>query len=330
MPLVQPYYAVKCNSDKVLIETLAGCGVGFDAASPAEISAVLEYAPASQIIYANPCKRISDIHFAVCNGVQTTVIDNVQEYDKIPPNMGVLLRIYADDETAQCTLSNKYGAMESEWLPIMEHIRIENKSVLKGISFHVGSGANDPTAFRRAIQSAISAFDLATKMGFHMTVLDIGGGFSHLNIERMATDINGELTRFAVQYPNATVIAEPGRYFAASVANLYTKIIGVRIRLDAYHYWINDSLYGSFNCILYDHSVPDPECVSNKNRKMPAVPAVVWGATCDGFDKIIELENLPALRIGEWLMWRNMGAYTQSGASCFNGIPFANIRKVYV
>ncbi len=46
-----------------------------------------------------------------------------------------------------------------------------------GISFHVGSACGEPLAYRRAIMEAHTLFELGSSMGFHMQVLDIGGGF---------------------------------------------------------------------------------------------------------------------------------------------------------
>ena len=39
---------------------------------------------------------------------------------------------------------------------------------VRGVSFHVGSGATDPGAFREAIQLARTAFDAGT--GGHLTI----------------------------------------------------------------------------------------------------------------------------------------------------------------
>ena len=47
-----------------------------------------------------------------------------------------------------------------------------------GVSFHVGSAATNPAAFSEAIALARLAFDQAASLGFRMTLLDIGGGFS--------------------------------------------------------------------------------------------------------------------------------------------------------
>lgn len=38
LPRVTPYYAVKCNSSKVVLEILAGLGLGFDCASKVSFS----------------------------------------------------------------------------------------------------------------------------------------------------------------------------------------------------------------------------------------------------------------------------------------------------
>ena len=65
LPRVHPFYAVKCNGDTALLATLAACGCSFDCASEAEIAAVtaLGVAP-DRIIFANACKRPSDIRCA--------------------------------------------------------------------------------------------------------------------------------------------------------------------------------------------------------------------------------------------------------------------------
>jgi ornithine decarboxylase len=46
-----------------------------------------------------------------------------------------------------------------------------------GVSFHVGSGCGDPTAFYRAISAAKTVFDIGTTLGYNFDLLDIGGGY---------------------------------------------------------------------------------------------------------------------------------------------------------
>ena len=50
--------------------------------------------------------------------------------------------------------------------------------------------------------------------------------------------------------------------------------------------------------------------------------SIVWGPTCDSCDKVLEL-MLPELFIGDYLLCENVGAYSRSIASDFNGFPKA-------
>ncbi len=44
--------------------------------------------------------------------------------------------------------------------------------------------------------------------------------------------------------------------------------------------------------------------------------------TCAGRDKICDA-LLPEFEVGDWLCFEDMGAYTISSATCFNGFPKA-------
>ncbi|GIX97238.1 ornithine decarboxylase [Caerostris extrusa] len=97
MPRVDMFYAVKCNSDPVLLRTLAALNIGFDCASKNEIDAVinLEVLP-SRIVYANCYKGASHLRHAAQLGVDFTVFDNKEELLKIKllyPCARLLLRI---------------------------------------------------------------------------------------------------------------------------------------------------------------------------------------------------------------------------------------------
>jgi hypothetical protein len=60
-PRVEPFYAVKCNPDPVIIRALAVLGLNFDCASRNEIRLVQQAAKGlarqPEIVFANPCKR---------------------------------------------------------------------------------------------------------------------------------------------------------------------------------------------------------------------------------------------------------------------------------
>ena len=70
------------------------------------------------------------------------------------------------------------------------------------------------------------------------------------------------------------------------------------------------------------------DSVSNKTKNQ-VFRSSVWGHTCDGIDCIVEQSTeLPLLELGQWLYFKNMGAYTTSAGSNFNGFSLPN--KVYL
>jgi ornithine decarboxylase len=331
-PHVQPFYAVKCNPDPEILRVLAECGANFDCASPAEIRAVLDQGVSpKRILYANPCKRPADIAFMRDHGVPSTTFDSICELDKIAkiaPETQCILRIYANDPTAQCILSNKFGAFVEEWDPLLAHAARLGLRVT-GVSFHVGSGACNPDVFRDALQQARTVYELAARHGYDLHTIDIGGGFSNKNVVAMSEAVTQGI---AACFADTKVqcIAEPGRYFVETVGTLYTKVIGVRERRCTRDVFITDSLYGSFNCILYDHVLPTPVPLVCPMDDTEYVNTTIFGPTCDGFDKICDCVRLPRLEQGSWLVWNNMGAYTIAGACDFNGIEFTQAKRCYV
>jgi hypothetical protein len=64
-----------------------------------------------------------------------------------------------------------------------------------------------------------------------------------------------------------------------------------------------------------------PELLEEKT--CPDMPCVIFGPTCDGFDVILEKYTMPELDEDDWLLWRNMGAYTSAAGSTFNGFEKA-------
>lgn len=56
------------------------------------------------------------------------------------------------------------------------------------------------------------------------------------------------------------------------------------------------------------------------------LPCSLWGPTCDGLDCVLPSARLAPLRLGEWLLFRDMGAYTLPVASSFNGFPVPRVK----
>lgn len=180
-PRVEPFYAVKCNPDPLIVKTLAILGCNFDCASSTEIRLVEEATKdlprKPDIVYANPCKARAHLIEAVCKGVRMVTFDNAVEIQKcaaVSKKIQLILRIITDDRGSRCRFSTKFGAPRYKWRPLLAAAKKYGLQVV-GVSFHVGSGCRDATKYELALKDAREIFDMAEKeFGMKMNFLDIG------------------------------------------------------------------------------------------------------------------------------------------------------------
>lgn len=342
LPRVEPHYAVKCNDDNAVLAVLAQLGTGFDCASKAEIQKILDLKVSTdRIVYANPCKQASHIKFAAKMNVPLMTFDNETELHKIKtlfPNAKPIIRIQPPDDTkSQCPLGMKFGCGLKEVTHLLRVAKDLGLDVV-GVSFHVGSGCYDATAYAAAVAAARTVFDMGKEEGFNFDLLDIGGGFpgqksAKVSFEEICSSLRPALDMYFPEKSGVRIISEPGRFFVASAFTLAVNIIAKRaIASDkadeeltpddqpAYMYYVNDGVYGSFNCLMYDHAEVEPTLTEDFTGE-PEYVSSIWGPTCDGLDCIKESCLLPELYTGDWIVFSDMGAYTGCAASNFNGMP---------
>lgn len=352
LPRFDPFYAVKCNNDPNILETMKHLNMSYDCASLEEIKIALKNGTnPEKIIFANPCKQINHIRYAYQMGVNKVTFDNLDELYKIKdyhPNAELIIRIRVDDSKSLCQLGDKFGVAKGKSKELLALAKYLGMKVV-GVSFHVGSGCTDASSYSDALIQAKSVFEEAEEIGYDLKILDIGGGFPTGNVdeelvkfEDIAAVINKSLDEhFEKWLPKLELIAEPGRFFAANAYTLATKITSRRLIDDDNRcmYYINDGVYGSFNNLLFDHAnLPKPEIyIQNKvsekvefsesqtNEPKEMINCSIWGPTCDSIDCISKSIKMPLLNVGDWLIFRNMGAYTLVAASNFNGMNLPNV-----
>ncbi|KAJ2719529.1 Ornithine decarboxylase [Coemansia sp. Benny D115] len=347
LPRAQPFFAVKCNPDPLVVKLLARLGAGFDCASRAELQQVLEEGVSpNNVIYAHPCKPGSHLRYAERMGVEMMTFDNADELLKISqlyPGAKAVLRILADDSASLCRLGMKFGAAPESAEGLLRVARDLGVRVV-GVSFHVGSGCFSELAYADAVGRARRVFDQAAALGMPMELLDVGGGFpgrgdgSGLSFGQVAQALGEALDQYFPldQFAHVRVIAEPGRFFVSSAFTLAVNIVARRVEMTAdgsraFMYYVNDGVYGSFNCIIFDHQHPQPRVLESSRRvdgQQALFESSIWGPTCDSMDCIVPTVQLPELQVGDWLVFDNMGAYTVSAASRFNGFQISEV--VYV
>ncbi|XP_041438120.1 ornithine decarboxylase isoform X2 [Xenopus laevis] len=340
LPQVKPFYAVKCNGIREVVQTLAALGTGFDCASMGEIDMVLKMGiPAADIIYANPCRQVSHIKYAAEHGVCRMTFDCEAELFKIAashPKAEMILRIATDDKDSWCALSSKYGAHLEECEDLLKKAKNLNIQVI-GVSFHTGSGCTNTHPFCKAIEDARKVFDIGQKLGYQMRLLDIGGGFPgesefQPTFEEFAAVIRQSLNQYFPNDQDVEIISEPGRYYVESAFTVALNIITKKEMYDKgaegerrrkFSYILNDGIYGTFLefCLLKEKRKLKPILYKEFATEQKLFPSILWGPTCSNLDEIVNEVYLPELETADWIIFQNMGAYSLCMSTSFNQFP---------
>ncbi|MCD7456265.1 Mitochondrial 2-oxoadipate and 2-oxoglutarate transporter [Datura stramonium] len=333
-PNVTPFYAVKCNTEPALLTELANLGANFDCASLLEIDTVLSLGISpNRIIFANPCKAISHIKHAAAVGVNLTTFDSKFEVDKIKkwhPQCHLLLRIKAPRDSGSLhPFGKKFGVLPEEIEPLLHYACNVAGLKVVGVSFHVGSVAQDPNIYREAIAGARVVFDVADYLGIpKMQILDIGGGFRSTPLFEEIAGVVNESVQDYFSEPNLTIIAEPGRFFPETAFVLVTHVIGKRVRGEKIEYWIDEGIYGSFRPRLYNSCFVgiNPISVKASDEECSQIcESTIYGPSCDSLDAVAVDIKLLELQLDDLIVFYNMGAYSKCGGTKFNGFDMLSI-----
>jgi ornithine decarboxylase len=337
LPNVDAFYAIKCNPDEVIIKLMASMGMSFDCASKNEISKVISAGvEPNRIIYANPCKMVEQIKYARANDVDLMTFDSSHELYKIKlyhPSAKLIIRIQTDDSKSRCKFNCKFGVSLDQVPDLLQQAKYMDLDI-SGVSFHVGSGCEDPSVFRTAIHDCRKVYDLAKEKGFNFETVDIGGGFpgdDNEKFTKMAEIISSSIDEF-FKDTQVKFMAEPGRYFVTSAYTLVTSVINKKVVKNSEDnskhivYYLSESVYGSFNNTIFDHAKLQLMPFNERNEKQ--YDCTIYGPTCDSVDRISISSQLPDLSIGEVIYIENMGAYTIAASSNFNGFPSTECKYI--
>jgi len=333
LPNVKPYYALKCNPDKNIIKLVNSYNINFDCASKNEIKQIItQNIDPSRIIFANPIKMINHIDYAYKNNVDLMTFDSYEELKKISyyhKNARLIIRIKVDDSKSILKFNSKFGVALNDCYKLLKYAHDLQLNVV-GVSFHVGSRCSDNNVYYNALNATRQVYNMALSLDYKLGIIDIGGGFPGSNdieftnmAHTISRGINDHFKNIKINF-----IAEPGRYFVESAYILVAQVIGKKIIVENNQkkiiYYISEGIYGAFNNIITDHYKPEILTLSKKEKYL----STVFGPTCDSFDCIGQDILLPELEINDILYVKNMGAYTTSCATSFNGFKPAKVKYI--
>jgi len=178
-----------------------------------------------------------------------------------------------------CRLSAKYSASlntASRRLHLAKYLDLN----AIGVSFHVGSGAYDPDAYKQAVRDAQGVFEQAAAVSHNFKMLDIGGGFIEEAFDIFADGVNKALDAY---FPGPTqIIGEPGWYYVANAFTFAANVVGRRetqkgrTTKEAYILYLN-GVYDDISNIICDHQHVIPQILKTVSNSTQQRHYSIWG-----------------------------------------------------
>lgn len=330
-PQAQVRYAVKaCMNIRLLDLLRRRFGFGFDVVSHGEMARVERAGGRGQeTTFAGVGKTDYDIIEAIRFGA-TIVVERPEELpiiqsvaEQLGKHVEVLLRLRPDVDAhthvglTTGTEDSKFGMPLDMVRHILKHRTDHPGLSVIGIHVHIGSQIDSPESIARALDIALPLIDR-----FHLTSLDIGGGFP-VNYRETGSVPNiaafGEAVMDKIGGRNLQLIIEPGRYLVANagvlVMTVLSEEIGYSPRRGQWRTIVCDTGMGSLiRPALYEayHQVWS---VVQCDRPSP-IPTSIAGPYCESTDFLVRKRtNLPArMQRGDLLAVTHTGGYGRSMA----------------
>ena len=320
------FFAIKANSNHVILRRLESQGVGFECVSPEEVKHVRSLFPdldAARILFTPNFAPRSEYQqgFEMAGYVTLDSIFPLREWPEIFENQSVIVRI----DTGKGKGHHKYvvtaGTQSKFGVPpqdLEDLIHLADKYSLKivGLHAHAGSGIMDPTNWA---EKAHYLMDLAHHFP-HLELLNLGGGFgvpkkpdeSRLDLEAVRRSIQ----EFRALYPEVELWVEPGRYLVAEAGVLLTQVTQLKSKGERVYVGcdvgmnslVRPALYGAYHHIENLTALGEPL----------QIMADVVGPICESGDVLGRGRPLPQTQSGDVLVICNAGAYGRAMSSRYN------------
>lgn len=332
-------YAVRCNPDAALLRVMNKAGLEFEAASLAEIQSLrAANVPYNRISFVSPVITYRTIE--KIGHVRAVALypgkDNDALLDSLA-RLGIAVEILvAPNEEADaleiCRSAIAKGCLfasftldlapEAAYLSHTEHTKI------------VKAGLDTVRTVIERLPAEVTR-DINICIGEQYP----GGREGTLDLfEPLGCNLSQRLPRLTI---------DAGRFIVGEAASLVTTVIGRRRRKhptndsdDGYNYYLSDGVYGALSKVLIGSgkdAMPEPlvlsrRMVADKNCQLnnglsprsiqchsaSTQNSTLFGPTCDAIDRIWT-GPLPVMEVGDFVIFSQMGAYTSSAISYFNG-----------
>ena len=328
VPSLRLNFACKALTNLNVLKLFSGLGSGLDAVSPGEVKLGLAagFAP-EKILFTPSGVAFSELEEVVNLGVRVT-LDNFSVIEKfgrryggsVPACIRINPHVMGGGHIKISTghKGSKFG-ISVEYLDQLVE-KTESLGIkVTGLHMHTGSDILDPEVFRK---SADALFSVAMRFS-SLEYLDFGSGFKvaykpgdyATDIEKLGEVISADFNAFCGRYGKPlTLIFEPGKFLVSEAGFFCVTVNAVKQTPVTTFAAVDSGLNHLIRPMFYDayHHI-----INVSNPDAPLKKYSVVGYICET-DTFAWDRELPEVREGDCLVFRNAGAYCFSMSSNYN------------
>jgi diaminopimelate decarboxylase len=332
-------FAVKSNTNRAVIATLARLGAGADTVSEGEIRRAINAGVAPEkIVFSGVGKTVRELEYAVSQNIHQINIESIQELEtlsEVATRLGkiqkIVFRVNPDvaagghDKISTGKKTSKFGISKERAFELYARAETLNGVEPVGLAVHIGSQIIDLAPLKQAYEFlAQMVKDLRAK-GHKVSRLDLGGGLAAIyqeDVEGPDLIAWGKIVRAIIHPLDVEIEIEPGRIITANAGVLIARAIVTKdnggrdfVVLDAA---MNDlmrpAFYEAYHQLL---AVNEPVKGTNK------MPTTIVGPICETGDTFAVDRLMEPVAPDDLVAFMSAGAYGFSMASNYNSRPLA-------
>lgn len=330
------HYAMKANTNDVLLGIIRDAGLGADCVSGNEVKKAVQTGfEKEKIVFAGVGKNDDEINYALDAGIFCFNCESMPELEvlnelaraknktasialRINPNVDAHTHHYITTGLEE----NKFGINMHELPTVMDIVKRSGNLKFIGLHFHIGSSINDLTPFKNLCTRVNEIQQWFHQRGYQLPHINVGGGLgiNYKNPDDASICDFGAFfdvfRRFLKVENGQQVHFELGRAIVGQCGNLVARVLYIKKGTNTNFAILDAGMTELIRPALYQayHRI---ENISATASGEPVKYDVV-GPICESSDCFGKAVDLPETRRGDLVVLRSAGAYGEVMSSQYN------------
>jgi diaminopimelate decarboxylase len=334
------HYAMKANTNDVLLNIIKEVGLGADCVSGNEVRKAVELGfDKKKIVFAGVGKSDDEINYALDADIFCFNCESIPELEvmndlakaknktarialRINPNVDAHTHHYITTGLEE----NKFGINVHELQEVLQVLKNCGNLQLMGLHFHIGSSINDLTPFKNLCTRVNEIQQWFIQRGYKLQHINVGGGLG-INYKNPddAAICNFEaffnvFRKFLGTQPEQEVHFELGRAVVGQCGALVSRVLYVKKGTNTSFAILDAGMTELIRPALYQayHKIENVTADVERPSSFLKMKYDVVGPICESSDCFGKAVDLPETLRGDIIALRSAGAYGEVMSSQYN------------